>query len=345
MGHANSGAGSRVVRSWTARRSWAALVGGAMMALAAGLGACERSGASAGGGERAGEGQDNRLTVVATTGMVGDVAARVGGERTRVTTLMGPGVDPHLYKASPGDIRVLSEADVIFYSGLHLEGRLGDTLVRMARTRPVAAVTDGLDKSRLREPPEFAGHYDPHVWFDVDLWKGTAAEVARTLAEKDGAHAAEYRERAAAYEKELDALHAWCREMLATIPAEQRVLVTAHDAFGYFGAAYGLEVRAVQGISTDSEASLQDINALVDLLVTRKVPAVFFESSVPARSVQALIEGAAARGHTVKVGGELFSDAMGPAGTPEGTYIGMVKHNVRAITAALGGRADTGSGS
>lgn len=281
--------------------------------------------------------------VAATTGMIADAARVIAGGRAIVTGLMGEGVDPHLYKASPADVRVLSEADLILYNGLHLEGRMGDLFERLGRTRRTVAVTDSIPRDVLREPPEFKGHPDPHVWFDVSLWMKAVERIRDALIEMDPAGRDDYAARAESYLKELAALHEWCRSELARIPAERRVLVTAHDAFGYFGRAYGVEVEGIQGISTDSEPSIQDINHLVDLLVRRRIGAVFVESSVPPKTIEALVEGARARGHAVRVGGQLFSDAMGKAGTPEGTYLGMVRHNVRTIVAALTGEPDSGA--
>lgn len=278
------------------------------------------------------------LKVVATIGMAGDMAANVGGTRVVVTNIMGEGIDPHLYKASPGDVRLLSDADLVLFSGLHLEGRMADLLVKMSSRQMVVQVTDSIDTKLLREPPEFAGHFDPHVWFDVAMWSTAAQRIADALIQKDPESKALYEANAKSYRATLAELHTYAKDTLATIPEKNRVMVTAHDAFGYFGRAYGLEVMAIQGISTDSEASLQDINALVDILVSRKVPAVFIESSVPRKTIDALIEGCKTRGHTVTVGGELFSDAMGKAGTFEGTYVGMVMHNVNTVTAALGGK-------
>lgn len=273
--------------------------------------------------------------VVATTGMIADTARNIAGERATVTALMGEGVDPHLYKATPGDMRLLADADLILYNGLHLEGRLGDVLVRMARRVPTVQVTDTIPEDLLHEPPEFAGHYDPHVWFDVRLWKIVAGRIAAALGEIDPEGRDHYRSRLEEYSRTLDELHRWAGERFASIPPERRVLVTAHDAFGYLGSAYGLRVMAIQGISTDSEASIKDINHLVDTVVELKVPAVFVETSVPRKTIEALVEGARARGHRLVIGGELFSDALGRAGTPEGTYVGMIRHNVNTIVAAL----------
>jgi len=288
----------------------------------------------AGGGDGAARG-GGPVRVTATTGMVADAARVVGGAHVEVTGLMGPGVDPHLYKASQGDLAALGGADLILYNGLLLEGKMGDLLVKMSRDRPTVPVTEGLPDSLLREPPEFQGHYDPHVWFDVSLWRRGVARVRDALVETDPAHAADYRANAAAYMDTLGVLHEWVRERIEEIPAARRVLVTAHDAFGYFGRAYGIEVVGLQGISTVSEFGLADIRRLVDRITARRVKAVFIESSVPRRNIDAVIEGCRARGHDVEIGGTLFSDAMGAAGTPEGTYVGMVRANVNTIVGAL----------
>lgn len=276
-----------------------------------------------------------RLTAVCTTGMVADAVSRVGGDHVQVTALMGPGVDPHLYKASQGDISRLGGADIIFYNGLMLEGKMVEILEKIGRSRPVVAVAEAIPRERLREPPEFKGHPDPHVWFDVSLWIHAVREVERALGDLDPEHAEEYRRNAAAYAAELEELHGWCREQMARIPKDRRLLVTAHDAFGYFGEAYDIEVMGLQGISTVAEYGLNDIARLVDVIVRRGVKAVFVESSVPRRSIEAVQHGCRARGHAVAIGGQLFSDAMGEAGTPEGTYLGMVRHNVNTIVKAL----------
>jgi manganese/zinc/iron transport system substrate-binding protein len=278
---------------------------------------------------------NGRLLVVSTTGMINDVVRSIGGQRVDARALMGEGVDPHLYKATPGDVRLLSGAALVFYNGLHLEGRMGDVLQNLASRRPVVAVGETIDPARLRSPPEFDGHPDPHVWFDVDLWSQVARAVRDALVKADPAGKDAYTAAAEEYLSRLDELHAWCRDQIQRIPGPARLLITAHDAFGYFGRAYGIEVMGIQGISTDSEASLRDIAHLVDILVERKVPAVFVESSVPRKTIDALVEGCNARGHSVAIGGELFSDAMGPDGTETGTYIGMVRHNVNTIVHAL----------
>lgn len=273
------------------------------------------------------------IKVVCTTGMVADLVRNVGGERVQVAQIMGEGVDPHLYKASPGDVNRLNGADAIFYSGLHLEGKMADVFVRMARKKPTFAVTEYVPENKVLDNNE--GAYDPHLWFDVSLWADAAGVVRDALKVFDPKHADEYQSRADAYQAELRKLHDYAKSQLATIPKERRVLVTAHDAFRYFGRAYDVEVKGIQGISTESEAGVKEINTLVAFLVEKQIKAVFVESSVSDKNVRALLEGCRARGHTVVIGGELFSDAMGKDGTPEGTYVGMVRHNVDTIVKAL----------
>ncbi len=280
------------------------------------------------------------FTIITTCGMVTDIVQRVVGDRAHVVGLLGEGVDPHLYKPTRNDVKQLLEADVVFYSGLLLEGRMSDTFTKIARTgKPVFAVTEEIDEKYLREPPEFHGHFDPHVWMDVKAWSECVGLVAKKLAEYDATHAEEYRARAEAYRSELKLLDEYARKSIASIPESQRVLITAHDAFGYFSRAYGIEVRSVQGISTESEAGVDDINRLVDLIKKRKIQAIFIETSVSEKNIRAIIEGTAQRGWKVTIGGQLYSDAMGKAGTYEGTYIGMIDHNVTVISRALGGSA------
>lgn len=271
--------------------------------------------------------------VVTTTEMVADIVRAVGGHRVRVIALMGAGVDPHLYKASPGDVRKLIAADLVVYSGLHLEGKLIPVFVSLAQRKPTVAVTDAINPERLLR---FEGdHPDPHVWMDPMLWAQGTQVVERALRELDPDGQADYAARGAAYREQLASLDAEFRQQIGSIPPAARILVTAHDAFGYFARAYGMQVRSIQGISTESEASVREVNELVDFLVARRIPAIFVESSVSERNARALLEGCRARGHTVTIGGELFSDAMGPAGTAEGTYAGMLRHNVATIVRAL----------
>jgi manganese/zinc/iron transport system substrate-binding protein len=273
------------------------------------------------------------IRIVCTTGMVADLVRKIGGDSVAVTQMMGDGVDPHLYKASPGDVNQLSQADAIFYSGLHLEGKMSEVFERMARKKPAIAVADSIPANKRIDND--GDSFDPHVWFDVSLWREAGEVVRDRLKEFDPPHAEAYQKRADSYLSELAALHDETKTKLQTIPKERRVLVTAHDAFRYFGRAYDLEVKGIQGISTESEAGLKDVNDLVAFLVERKIKAVFVESSVPDKNVRALLEGCRARGHEIVIGGELFSDAMGKAGTPEGTYVGMVRHNVETIVKAL----------
>ncbi|GMW03835.1 MAG: ABC transporter substrate-binding protein [Candidatus Hydrogenedentota bacterium] len=275
------------------------------------------------------------LKITATTGMIADAARIVGGDHVAITALMGPGVDPHLYKATQGDLDALANADLVLYNGLHLEGRMADVLVKMASRVKTVQITDAIPQELLREPPEFQGHYDPHVWFDVSLWSRAVERVRDALIEVDSANADAYRANADAYLKELMELHEYAKAQLATIPESGRVLITAHDAFGYFGQAYGLEVMGLQGISTAAEFGLQDIERLVNIVVDRKIKAVFIETSISPKSIEALIQGVKAKGHEVAMGGQLYSDALGEAGTPAGTYVGMVRHNVDTIVGAL----------
>ncbi len=287
-------------------------------------------------------GKDGTYTVVTTCGMVTDIVRMVAGERAEVTGLIGEGVDPHLYRAT-NDMQKLLAADVVFYSGLHLEGRMADDLTKIGRKgNPVYAVTEEIDESYLREPPEFEGHYDPHVWMDVKAWMQCVQFVAHALGEFDSANAAEYQQRADSYCEDLERLDQYVSQVISTIPVEQRVLITAHDAFGYFSRAYDIPVLSVQGVSTASAAGISDINSLVNEIVQKKVKAIFVESSVPEKNIRAVIEGAAAQGWSVTVGGELYSDAMGAAGTYTGTYIGMIDHNATTIARALGGEAPAG---
>jgi manganese/zinc/iron transport system substrate-binding protein len=292
---------------------------------------------------QAGTARSAPYKAVATVGMVADIVRAVAGERADVTAIIGEGVDPHLYKPTRGDVALLLQADIVFYSGLMLEGKMADTFVKVARSgKPVHAVTELIDEAFLLEPPEMQGHFDPHVWMDVSAWSRCVDAVAKALAVHDPAGAEAYAANAARYVAELDQLHAYARQAIASIPEQKRVLITAHDAFNYFGRAYGIDVRGIQGLSTESEAGLEDINRLVGLLVDRDIDAVFVETSVADKNVRALVEGAQSRGKEVRIGGSLFSDAMGAPGTYEGTYMGMIDHNVTVITRALGGDAPEG---
>lgn len=280
---------------------------------------------------------DERPRVVATTGMVGDVARRIAGDCVVVDTLMGPGVDPHLYEARASDVRDLRQAEAILYSGYALEGKLGDVLESLGKSRTTLAVApESIDTGDLITVQDVYG-IDPHVWMDVSLWARTIPTITTVLAEVAPDCAEAMDERAEAFAEELAALHDWIVDSVATIPEAQRVLVTAHDAFGYYGRAYGIRVEAIQGISTDSEAGIGDIREMVSVVVDTGVPAVFIESTINRRTVESVIESAADRDRDVEIGGELYADAMGEAGTADGTYIGMMRANTRTIVEALGG--------
>jgi manganese/zinc/iron transport system substrate-binding protein len=285
-------------------------------------------------------GADTPFQVVTTVGMIGDLVEQVAGDRAAVTTLIGAGVDPHSYSPTRSDMALLQQADVIFYNGLLLEGKMTDALIRAGTSgKPVHAVTALLDEDDLLSPEEFEGLNDPHVWMDPTAWAEAVRVIEAKLTEHDPAGAAIYEANAADLTERIRALDAYAERVLATVPEDRRVLVTAHDAFNYFGERFGFEVVGIQGLSTESEAGLQDIERIVDLLVERGVGAVFIETTINPRNVEALIRGAADQGHEVRIGGELFSDAMGPAGTYEGTYVGMIDHNVTTIARALGGQA------
>jgi len=281
--------------------------------------------------------EDARPHVVTTIGMITDITQRIGGERIRVTGLMGPGVDPHLYKASAGDVRTFGSADLILYGGLHLEAAMAELLSEMDGRIRTRAVTDDIDRDLLLTPPEFQGQHDPHVWFDVALWITAARTVTDALVELDPDGAGDYRQRSDALLAELTELEAWVHARVSELPEARRVLITAHDAFNYFGRAYGFRVEGLQGLSTVAEAGTGDVQRVVSLILELGVPAIFVESSIPRRTVEAVQAAVRARGQDVEIGGLLFSDAMGDPGTDEGTYAGMVRHNVNTIVTALGG--------
>lgn len=276
-----------------------------------------------------------QINAVATTGMIGDILENIGGERLTVTTLMGPGIDPHLYKASEGDVSRMSGADIIFYNGLHLEGKMAEVLEKLQSRIKTVAVAEGVPEDLLRNSEVYQGNYDPHIWFDVSLWTKAVEYVANELKKFDPENEAIYEKNLQNYRSQLLKLNERVVKILGTVPEAQRVLVTAHDAFGYFGDAYGFEVRGLQGISTATETGAADVQDLAGFIVERQIPAIFVETSVPPRYIEALQAAVRSRGFQVVVGGSLFSDAMGNPGTDEGTYLGMVKHNVSTIVRAL----------
>ena len=281
----------------------------------------------------------DRLAVVATTGMIADAAREVGGDLVEVRALMGPGVDPHAYRQTRSDIVAMANADLVLWHGLYLEAQLEPFLRELGDRTRVVAVAEELPRNLLIGHDDYEDKYDPHVWMNPNLWSRVVLAVRDALAEADPDDAAAYEANAEAYLAELRDLARYTTDVLSSVPAESRVLLTAHDAFNYFGSTYGFEVIGIQGISTASEAGLARIGELVDLMVERDIRAVFVETSVSDRNVRALVEGAAARGHEVTIGGELYSDAMGEPGTYEGTYLGMIDHNATVIARALGGTA------
>jgi len=277
------------------------------------------------------------IKIVATTGMIADAVRAVGGSNVEVKTIIKSGGDPHLYKASPQDMLEFVRADLILYNGLMLEGKMGDVLSKYAEKKKAVAVAEGIPKNKLIRAGQFAEHFDPHVWMDVSLWQTVVEKIRDSLAIHDQKNASLYSARATNYNGQLAGLHRYASSIIDSIPFDQRVLVTAHDAFQYFGRAYNISVRGIQGISTDSEAGLKDINVLVDYIVEKKIPAIFVESTIAPKNIEALIEGAKSKGHDVVIGGTLYADALGAENTPEGTYKGMLASNVNTIGRALGG--------
>jgi manganese/zinc/iron transport system substrate-binding protein len=323
--------------------SRAAVMLGTVAVLAAILTAAYRFGTAGAGVARVGAGDSAaRVRVVATTSIVADAVRAVGGERLAIATLMGPGVDPHLFKASEGDVTRMAEARAIFYGGLHLEGKMAEVFAQLAQHGATAvAVSDGIPRRRLRRAGDFSGSYDPHVWFDVSLWREVVGKIRDVLTAVDPGHAEHYRQRAERYLSELRALDDEVRRHIALVPPARRMLITAHDAFGYFGRAYGLEVHGVQSLSTSAEAGAADVQRLADLIARKRIPALFLESSVPPRIVEAVQAAVRARGFAVRVGGELYSDALGDPRGPAGTYLGMLRHNTSTIVSALLGQGNT----
>lgn len=295
--------------------------------------------AACGPADRPGQSQDGAINVVATTSMIADLVRQIGGEHVQVIGLMGPGVDPHLYQASAGDVTRMSEADLVLYNGLHLEGKLTDVFQQMRRRdiQTVALAEVAISEDEWLESPAFQGNYDPHVWFDVSLWADVAEAASETLSAMDPEHAADYQANLEDYQEELARLDRDIRDKVAQLSEDRRVLITSHDAFGYFGRAYDFEVYGLQGISTASEAGTADVRALVDFVVSRRIPALFIESSVSPKGIEAVREAVRARGSEVSIGGTLYGDALGAPDSPAGTYAGMMRHNIDTIVASLQG--------
>ncbi|MFD1062467.1 metal ABC transporter solute-binding protein, Zn/Mn family [Winogradskyella litorisediminis] len=279
---------------------------------------------------------NGKLKVVTTTTMITDLVKNIGGDFIEVEGLMGSGVDPHLYKASEGDVTKLVNANIIFYNGLHLEGKLVEVFEKMERSNKTqVALGENLDKSQLIGSDYFASNYDPHVWFNIEFFKQFAKQVTKTLSEKDPKNAVNYIENEKNYLAKLSALESEVSSIINTLPKEKRILVTAHDAFNYFGKNYNFEVVGLQGLSTATEAGVKDVRKLAEFIIENKIKAIFIESSVPKRTIEALVAAVKAKDHDVEIGGTLYSDALGNAGTLEGTYIGMFKYNVNTIVNAL----------
>jgi manganese/zinc/iron transport system substrate-binding protein len=274
-----------------------------------------------------------KLQIVCTTGMIADVVKNIVGDSAEVKTLMNAGVDPHLYKATQGDLALLSNADIIFYNGLHLEGKMSEMLAKLANRKKVVAVADGIDKTKLIEVS--ANTYDPHIWFDVTIWAEGAKFINKNLQALQPQNTEYFEKNTTAYLYQLDTLHLFITESIKNIPPTQRVLITSHDAFEYFGKAYKIEVKGLQGLSTLSDFGIKDITDMVNMIIQRKIKSVFVESSVSSKSIEAVVEGCKEKKHTLSIGGTLYSDAMGADNTPEGTYIGMMTKNTITICQAL----------
>lgn len=279
--------------------------------------------------------ENGKLKVVTTTGMLYDAVISIAGDKVEAQALMGPGVDPHLYKATQGDLSKLNEADLIIYNGLLLEGKMGEIMEKLGKQKAVYAAAESISKEKLLSSVQYENAYDPHIWFDVKLWQEAVGQIALSLQKEDSANAPFYKQNATAYLAQLDSLHNYTIEEIGSIPRDQRIMVTAHDAFRYFGRAYDIRVEGLQGISTVSDFGLRDITHITDLIIENKVKAIFVETSVSDRAIKAVLTGCIERGHDVVIGGNLYSDAMGEYGTYEGTYIGMVKSNVQTIVNAL----------
>ncbi len=278
---------------------------------------------------------EKKIQIVATIGMIADAVKGIGGDRVQVTALMGPGIDPHLYKASAGDVRRMTKADMIFYCGLHLEGKMTEVFEQMSRNRKTVAVAEQIDKSLLLSHEDYKGLHDPHIWFDVKLWTKAVERIGQELADFDKPNAAMYKSNLTKYIEDMKQLDQYIRSKASELAPEKRVLITAHDAFKYFGKAYGFDVRGIQGISTTAEAGTADVDRLAEFIKARQIPAIFVETSVPERYVEALQSAVKAKGFEVSIGGHLFSDSMGDAGTKQGTYLGMLRHNIDTIVNGL----------
>lgn len=286
--------------------------------------------------KKEGKNENKKLNVVTTTSMITDLVKNIGGNLIEINGLMGSGVDPHLYKASEGDVSKLVNADVIFYNGLHLEGKLVEVFEKMGHQNiKTIAIGESLEKNTLIGSDYFASNYDPHIWFSVENWKTITAFVIKKLIEADPKNIKAFEANGKEYLAKLEALDHKLKSKIATLPKEKRILVTAHDAFSYFGKTYDFNVVGLQGLSTATEAGVQDVQKLAKFIIEKEIKAIFVESSVPKRTIEALQAAVESKGHKVNIGGTLFSDALGNANTNEGTYIGMFDYNVNTIINAL----------
>lgn len=278
--------------------------------------------------------EEEKIKIVTTTGIIGDCIKNLVGKEVQVKSLMGPGVDPHLYKAVQGDLKLMEEANIIIYNGLHLEGKMAEVLEKLSKIKPVFAVGNGIKASSLRSPEGYDAH-DPHIWFNVDIWKQGLDYVSKEIAKTKPELSEVIKLKKERYFAQLDSLNSFAKDSIATIPKEQRVLVTAHDAFGYFGAAYDIEVHGLQGLSTVSQAGIKDVTNLTELLMNRNIKAIFVESSIPKKQIEVILQNCRSMGHDLDIGGVLYSDAMGTKDSGADTYVKMVKHNVTTIQKAL----------
>eukprot|EP01047_Picozoa_sp_COSAG01_P012244 COSAG01_NODE_547_length_15635_cov_102.896498_12_plen_310_part_00 len=279
--------------------------------------------------------QDARPMVLSSTSIINDAVKVLAGDHVQAVSLMGPGVDPHLYKASQGDVKRLTDADLIFYNGLHLEAKMSDVFKKIAKTKPCYAVAEAIPKNQLITPPDYAGNADPHLWFDLKLWRYAIQAISQGLQVSFPEFSQDIRRNESAYLLQLSALDAQITQAIKRIPVQKRVLITAHDAFSYFGKAYGMEVMGLQGISTASEAGTKDIQRLTQVIVNQGIPSIFVESSVPVRQIKALQAAVEAKGKSVAIGEELYTDALGSPDSRAATYLGMLKHNMQAIVHGL----------
>lgn len=281
------------------------------------------------------ESDTGKIKVVATTGMLYDAVIQIAGDQVDASYIMGPGVDPHLYKATQGDLRKFDDADLIIYNGLTLEGKMGEILEKLSKRKSVSAAAENISKTRLLSAVGYENTYDPHIWFDVKLWKLAVAEIEIALSEADSANATLYKSNAVQFIKKLDSLNTWVSNEIKSIPLDQRILITAHDAFQYFGKAYGIRVVGLQGLSTVTEPGLRDVARTIDIIIENNIKSIFIETSVSERTINAVVQGCKEKGHEVSIGGALYSDAMGEIGTSEGTYMGMIRSNVETIVNGL----------